>query len=68
MLKNSSIKCSHCGSTNTEIRDTPPRGGLLNELKERTFSLAPSHGQRFMCGQKFIFCKDCGTISCINIL
>ena len=63
------ISCSKCGSKNTELRDRPPHknADLLDRLKDLFISLSFDINGIPM-GQKFIVCKDCGHVSCIQIM
>lgn len=60
------IPCSQCGSENTELRNTPPGKGFLQDLKEHILSMSSLPGH-LSGGQKFVVCKACGHVSCIFI-
>ena len=65
-----SFPCSKCGSRNTELSDHPPYKNLdfVDRIKKFLLSLSPIGYNRFPMGRKFIICKDCGYVSCIQIL
>jgi len=52
---------------NTELRDSPPGGGILSGVKEFLLSAARVPGHVLPGGRKFVVCKDCGHVSCVHI-
>lgn len=67
MTDTQEISCQHCGSINTELRNTPPGRGIIQELKEHLFSINPLSMHVLPGGLKYIVCKDCGHVTCIHI-
>ena|GEM_PF-3377133 len=66
-MNTQALPCSKCGSMNTELRDSPPGGGILSGVKEFLLSAARVPGHVLPGGRKFVVCKDCGHVSCVHI-
>lgn len=68
MVAKPKFPCSECGSKNTELRDYLPHKniGFLSKIKAILYSTT-SDRNGLAIGQKFVVCKECGHISCIQI-
>ena len=76
-MKKQNIPCPECGSANTELRDSRPGATPAEDLKNRFVSLlasglgagrshfGPGRGRQ---GRHYLVCRDCGAVSCINVL
>ena len=65
MFGRANCPCSKCGSTNTEIRNTPPGKGLVGKLLAEVSELSSLFQPKAppLAGTRYIVCKDCGNVN-----
>lgn len=68
MVAKPKFPCSECGSKNTELRDYLSHKNITILCKIKSFlQTATSDRNGLAIGQKFVVCKECGHVSCIQI-